>query len=209
MHITPDTHSNVPSPPGPRERHLERLVDSTLRSVILTHLIPRTLVQITLQVRTLPDEDSSSGVNTSLTLLPHLLHTAYLALLSASIPLATTLTSVLVAFPAAGSQAPLLAPTANELLRARPIRSAHVFAFSGDRRLLLNESDGTLTHAEWTDACEAAEDVCCAEDADDGGVPLDGMDVDGQAQQGLNLDRWLRDVATRKVAHEQRWKAGA
>ncbi|KAF2995687.1 exosome non-catalytic core subunit rrp46 [Curvularia kusanoi] len=128
----------------PRERHLETLLHSTLRSIILTRLIPRTLVQITLQVRTLPEEDASVGVNTGLTLLPHLLHTAFLALLSASIPLDTTLTSVLVAYPSSTTKAssPLLAPTANEMLRAKPIRSIHVFAFSGDRRLVLNESEG-------------------------------------------------------------------
>jgi len=84
---------------SPRERHLETLVHNTLRSIILTRAIPRTLVQITLQVRSLPEEDSTAGVNTSLTLLPHLLHTALLALLSASIPLRTILTSVMIHNP--------------------------------------------------------------------------------------------------------------
>jgi exosome complex component RRP46 len=51
-------------PSAPRERHLETLVHSTLRSIILTHFIPRTLVQVTLQVRSLPEEDSTTGVNT-------------------------------------------------------------------------------------------------------------------------------------------------
>jgi hypothetical protein len=49
---------------GPKERHLETLLHNTLRSIILTRLIPRTLVQITLQVRSLPEEDATSGVNT-------------------------------------------------------------------------------------------------------------------------------------------------
>jgi exosome complex component RRP46 len=49
---------------GPKERHLETLLHNTLRSIILTRLIPRTLVQITLQVRSLPEEDAASGVNT-------------------------------------------------------------------------------------------------------------------------------------------------
>lgn len=49
---------------GPRERHLETLVHNTLRSIILTRSIPRTLVQVTLQVRSLPEEDSTAGVNT-------------------------------------------------------------------------------------------------------------------------------------------------
>jgi exosome complex component RRP46 len=48
---------------GPRERHLELLVHSTLRSVILVRAIPRTLVQITLQVRSLPEEDATCGID--------------------------------------------------------------------------------------------------------------------------------------------------
>jgi hypothetical protein len=50
--------------PGPRERHLETLLHSTLRTLILVRSIPRTLVQITLQVRSLPEEDSTTGLNT-------------------------------------------------------------------------------------------------------------------------------------------------
>lgn len=145
----------------------------------------------------------------TLPLLPHLLHTSLLALLSASIPLSTTLTSVLIVLPSSSS--PLLAPTAPELLRAKPIKSVHVFAFSGDRRLLLNESDGNFSVEEWDEACEMAEEVCCKEE-EEGGVSLGGeMDVDGGAgvdAQG-NLEKWLRGVVRRKVEWEQRWKKGA
>lgn len=103
------------------------------------------------------------------------------------------------------SSTPLLTPTANELLRAKPIRSTHVFAFSGDRRLLLNESDGKFSYEEWEDAFEMAEEVCCKEE-DQGGVSLgDSMEVDG-AVQSQNLEVWLRGVVKRKVEYEQRWK---
>jgi hypothetical protein len=140
----------------------------------------------------------------ALTILPHLLHTALLALLSASIPLSTTLTSVVIALPTSSS--PLLSPTANELLRAKPVKSVHVFAFSGDRRLLLNESDGAFSYKEWEEACEMAEEVCCREE-EEGGVSLGGesMDVDGKSG---NLDGWLRETMRRKVEWEQRWKSG-
>ncbi|KAF2260163.1 hypothetical protein CC78DRAFT_523713 [Lojkania enalia] len=185
---------------SPKERHLETLLHNTLRSIILTRSIPRTLVQITLQIRSLPEEDSVLGVNTSLTLLPHLLNTSLLALLSASIPLSTILTSVLIAIPSSKNAIPLLSPTAKDLLRAKPLRSLHVFAFSGDRKLLLNESYGSFGYEEWDDACEMAEEVCCKE----GGVELsEGMEVEGQ--QG-NLEEWLRQVVKRKVEREQRWR---
>ncbi|KAI0614969.1 Rph RNase PH [Pyrenophora tritici-repentis] len=200
---------------SPRERHLETLVHNTLRSIILTPSIPRTLVQVTLQVRSLPEEDSTTGVNTSLTLLPHLLHTSLLALLSASIPLRTTLTSVIIAQPASPSTnsfPPLLSPTANELLRAKPIRAVHVFAFSGNRKMLMSENDGRFSYEEWAEACEMAETACCGdeEDDDDGGVKLEAegeaMDIDAQAESE-NLDQWLRSVVRKKVEFEQRWKS--
>ncbi|KAF1971043.1 hypothetical protein BU23DRAFT_556321 [Bimuria novae-zelandiae CBS 107.79] len=191
---------------SPKERHLETLLHNTLRSIILTRSIPRTLVQITLQVRSLPDEESSTGVSTSLTLLPHLLHTALLALLSALIPLSTTVTAVLIALHSTkDSKAPaqLVSPTANELLRAKPIRSVHVFAFSGEGKMLLNESDGAFSYEEWDEAAESAEEVCCKKD---GGVGLgEGMEVDGR--EGQNLEDWLRNVVRTKVAYEQRWKS--
>jgi exosome complex component RRP46 len=61
------THSSgrgaADSTTGPQERHLETLLHDTLRSIILTRSIPRTLVQITLQVRSLPGEDGSTGVS--------------------------------------------------------------------------------------------------------------------------------------------------
>ncbi|KAF2678526.1 hypothetical protein K458DRAFT_376418 [Lentithecium fluviatile CBS 122367] len=191
---------------SPKERHLETLLHNTLRSIILTRSIPRTLVQITLQVRSLPEEEISTGVNTTLTLLPHILHTALLALLSASIPLSTVLTSTLIAIPSAPNArpaTPLVSPTAPELLRAKPIRSVHVFAFAGDGRMLLNESDGVFSFEEWDEAAEAAEEVCCKEE---GGVGLgEGVDVDGK--EGTNLEIWLREVVKRKVELEQRWKS--
>ncbi|PVH97540.1 hypothetical protein DM02DRAFT_616490 [Periconia macrospinosa] len=186
---------------SPKERHLETLLHNTLRSIILTSSIPRTLVQITLQVRSLPEEEADCGIDSSLAILPHLLHTSLLALLSASIPLSTVLTAALVAIPSVSSS-PLISPTANQLLRAKPIRSAHVFAFSGEGKLLLNESDGVFSLQEWDEAAEAAEEVCCKEE---GGVGLgEGMEVDGK--EGDNLDAWLREVVMDKVKWETRWR---
>ncbi|KAF2659627.1 hypothetical protein K491DRAFT_775342 [Lophiostoma macrostomum CBS 122681] len=188
---------------SPKERHLETLLHSTLRSIILVRSIPRTLVQITLQIRSLPEEDAMLGVNTSLLILPHLLHTALLALLFSSVPLRAIVTSVLVAIPFTKGAGPLLAPSAKELMRAKPFKSIHVFAFSGDRKMLLNESDGVFGFEEWDEACEMAEEVCCKEE---GGVGLgEGMEVDGQSATE-NLEQWLREVVKSKVEREQRWR---
>jgi ribonuclease PH len=40
---------------GTKERHLESVIHSTLRYVILTQNHPRTLIQVTLQVVKMPD----------------------------------------------------------------------------------------------------------------------------------------------------------
>jgi exosome complex component RRP46 len=59
-----------------------------------------------------------------------------------------------------------------------------------------------------------AEEVCCGdvESEDEGGVRLEGMDVDmdsaEKAQvQGESLEKWLRGVVARKVEFEQRWRS--
>lgn len=154
----------------------------------------------------------------SLTLLPHLLHVAILSLLSASIPLSGILTSTLIAIPANG--ATLVAPSASELFRAKPIRALHVFAFSVGKNILLAESEGSFSQDEWADVCRIAEGLCCGspdiEDEDDedgvGGVKLDTMEMDaatdGQAQSE-SLEKWLRAVIQTKVKHEQRWKGAS
>ena len=45
--------------PGTRERHLESILQSTLRQIILIHNFPRTLIQITLQITHTPENDSA------------------------------------------------------------------------------------------------------------------------------------------------------
>ncbi|KAF2746097.1 hypothetical protein M011DRAFT_478483 [Sporormia fimetaria CBS 119925] len=187
---------------SPKERHLETLLTSTLRSIILTHHLPRTLIQLTLQVRSIPAEDAICGVSAYLTLLPHLINTSLLSLLSSSIPLRTTVTAALVVSPTSSPTMPLVMPTAQEILRAGRIKHAHVFAFDGERKMVVCESEGSFTFEEWEEAWEVAEDVCCR----DGGVGLgEAMQVDGQSE---NLEGWLREVVRRKVEGEQRWKSG-
>lgn len=102
--------------------------------------------------------------------------------------------------PEAKDATPLVIPTAKDIFRAKPIKSAHVFAFSGDRQLLLSESEGEFSLQELDDACEQAEEICCKE----GGVGLaDAMQTDEPSE---NLEAWLREVVKRKVEEEQKWR---
>jgi len=43
---------------GTRERHLESILQSTLRQILLIHNFPRTLIQVTLQITTTPENDT-------------------------------------------------------------------------------------------------------------------------------------------------------
>jgi len=47
------------STPGTRERHLETLLHSTLKDILLTHHFPRTLIQLTLQIVSVPEPAAS------------------------------------------------------------------------------------------------------------------------------------------------------
>lgn len=46
---------------GLRERHLESIIQKTLRHIILVSAHPRTLVQFTLQIVSRPEDDSNTA----------------------------------------------------------------------------------------------------------------------------------------------------
>lgn len=69
--------------------------------------------------------------------------------------------------------------------------------------MLLSESEGEFSYAEWEEACEVAEGACCKEE---GGVGVsEGMEVEG-VQGEVNLEEWVRGVVRGKVVGEQRWR---
>lgn len=46
---------------GTRERHLESILQSTLRQIILVHNFPRTLIQVTLQITNTPENKNTGS----------------------------------------------------------------------------------------------------------------------------------------------------
>jgi hypothetical protein len=46
---------------GTRERHLESILQSTLRQIILIHNFPRTLIQVTLQITSTPENENAGS----------------------------------------------------------------------------------------------------------------------------------------------------
>ncbi|PSK35991.1 Exosome complex component RRP46 [Elsinoe australis] len=175
---------------GPKERHLETLIHSTLRHLILIHLHPRTLIQITLQILTLPESESDLPPSSHTHLIPPLLNASSIALLHAAIPLSTTLTSTIVCLPhskssdpvkASSSTAPITDPSPAQL---KSSRSSHVFAFASNGDVVLAESEGVFTIDEFERAGEVARGICLGEAM----VGKDGdVEMEGEEEGGVRL----------------------
>jgi exosome complex component RRP46 len=167
-----------------------------LRDVILVRSFPRSLIQLTLQVLQLP-ESIAAGTKSSSAVLPllaPLLQTTMLSLLAASIPLRTTFTSVCLAVSHNGAIATF--PSPKDIANAK---SLHVFSFSLRGEMLVAESEGAFDMELWDQASQVAEGVCRYEG---GGVEMDL----GNAQNKLNLEKWIRDLIEEKAQKEQSWR---
>ncbi|GAW15986.1 hypothetical protein ANO14919_054080 [Xylariales sp. No.14919] len=189
---------------GTRERHLESLLQSTLRQIILVNNFPRTLIQIILQITVTPENEYVNGklvrANVNLPVLPALLQTATLSLLSASLPMTATLTSTSLAIISEdGRQQTITNPTARQIEQSQ---SFHVLAFTSQNELLLAESEGTFTMKEWDDVYSAAYGQCCTTAA--------VGDTDTLMDEGLPTDaglmRFVRSTVEQQTASDLYWK---
>jgi exosome complex component RRP46 len=196
---------------GPKERHLESLIHSTLRDIVLTHMHPRTLIQLTLQIVNTPEQENllpASFVRLrhafsilhalliqpqALSPLPALLNAAILAFLSASIPLTSTFTSVLLATQPSGAIS--VNPAPKLILSAS---STHVFAFSSTGNLILDLSEGEFDLDTWEKAHDRAKEECCKEQ-------LDGNAMD---EGKPSLQGFVERVVEARVDKERAWKNG-
>jgi exosome complex component RRP46 len=197
---------------GPKERHLETLIHSTLRDIVLTHMHPRTLIQLTLQIVNTPEQEntlpasfvrSHASFSTShstltqrpqaLSPLPALLNAAMLAFLSASIPMTSTFTSTLLAIQPSGSMS--INPSPKLLL---PASSAHVFAFSSTGNLILDLSEGEFDLDTWEKAHDKAKEECCKEQ----------LEENAMEEGKPSLQGFVERVVEARVDKERAWKNG-
>ena len=125
--------------------------------------------------------------------LPALLNASLFALLSARIPLNTTLTSTLLAVSASGDLT--LNPSPKILLSAT---SAHVFAFSSTGNLLLDLSEGEFDLDVWEKAHDAAKQECCKEQ----------LGEDAMEEGKPSLHGFVERVVEGRVEKERGWKNG-
>ncbi|KAH8602696.1 hypothetical protein B0O99DRAFT_679685 [Bisporella sp. PMI_857] len=184
---------------GTRERHLESILQSTLSQIILIHSFPRTLIQVTLQVTSTPEDDNAGSklvqANMNLPILPALLQTSILALLSASLPLAMVLTSVLLAITSEGI---LRNPTLQDIQKAD---SVHVLAFTSHGELLVAESEGTFTMEEWNGVYDVGRRICCDETPS-----ADSMQDNVLDEKDGGMIMFVKSVLSEKVKQDLRWK---
>ncbi|KAK6587182.1 hypothetical protein PZA11_000472 [Diplocarpon coronariae] len=183
-----------------RERHLESILQATLRQIILIHNFPRTLYQVTLQITSTPRNDTAgSNVKANhyqnLPILPALLQTALLALLSATVPLSMTLTSVYLSLTSEGSI--IVNPTP---LESQSAASIHVLAFSSHGELLVAESEGSFTLKDWQAVFDAGKKICCDELKPGEDQAMD----DGEQDRSLMM--FVQSTLEDKVKTDLQWK---
>ena len=133
----------------------------------------------------------------NLAILPALLQTAILTLLSASIPLAVTLTSVLLALNSDGKSRTIVkAPT---VVQFQAADSVHVLAFTSQGELLVAESEGIFTLEDWDEVYETAKALCCDETAGE-------VVMQDEGESTGSLMKFVKSTLEEKVAKDLHWK---
>lgn len=133
-------------------------------------------------------------------MIPALLQTAGLALLSAAVPMRSTATSAVAAISVEdGKTSFIIDPSPRQTGQAR---SVHVFAFTSHEELLLAESEGDFTMDEWDHVYATARSICCK--------PAPNQEIDmilGEDQHtGPDLRHFVRGAAEVKVTADLHWK---
>ncbi|PGH35774.1 exosome complex component RRP46 [[Emmonsia] crescens] len=187
---------------GVGERYVEGILRGILSRVILVRekSMPRKGIVITLVVlkNTGADGKVAERGGSCLPILPSLLHTALLALLSAAIPLSMIYTSALVAVSRTGE---LVQNPSNYHIKTA--QSLHVLVFSSKGHLLLNESEGEFDLDTWDKVYELAQYICrgCTGlRKEDGDVDMDGI------KAGQTLEQFVRDTVEDKIREDLAWK---
>ncbi|KAL4778486.1 hypothetical protein BJX76DRAFT_362688 [Aspergillus varians] len=184
---------------GVGERYVEGILRGTLGRLILGREkgYPRRGVVLTLAI---VGGDIVGRGESYLPLLPALLHTATLALLSASVPLSVTLSATVLAVNS--SREIIREPSTKD---AAGFSSLHVLAFTSKGHLLLNESEGTFDFDTWEEVYERALAICHGTAAlgSDGDVAMT-ENAENQPLEGL-----VRDTVQDRIHSEYAWKIDA
>ncbi|KAI9803086.1 MAG: exosome non-catalytic core subunit rrp46 [Piccolia ochrophora] len=147
----------------------------------------------------LPDEASIDVVVRPVNGVAALLQASVLALMSASIPLCTTLTSAAIVVDPSGHY--VVDPSPADIANAM---SYHVFGFSTGGILVVVDSEGTFDFDGWKEALDLAHSTCCRSTSKDNGGTA-ATSTEEPASQELAL----REIIDAQIANDQEWKRQA
>lgn len=179
---------------GPRERWLETVIQSVLKSILLVHMHPRTLIQVTLQITKEP-ATKFRRTTTDISILPTLLNAAFVALVDGGLPLATTMAAVLAVVGIDGQTT--LSPNEGAIKKSSSI---HALAFNKNGQQLLAQSAGHFDFDTWGRVVEAAQETAAAAIAPTG---EDAPMTNGVAQG----EPWLRQTLQDQAEAASAWRA--
>ncbi|CEJ56574.1 hypothetical protein PMG11_02776 [Penicillium brasilianum] len=181
---------------GVGERYVEGILRTMLQKVILGRErgFARRGVVITLAII---GGDAVQRGDSYLTILPVLLQTSLLALLSAAVPMSMTFSTALLAVTKSGDIISDPSP-----VEAKTASSLHVLAFSSKGHLLLNESQGAFDFDTWESVRERAYITCrgAAVAGSDGDIAMGEEGEDGRA------DGFIRETVEDHLHRDYAWK---
>ena len=178
---------------GPRERWLESVLQPLFKSILLVHMHPRTLIQVTLQITKEPGIKLRRS-DADISIIPTLINAAFAALVDGALPLATTVSAVLVAVD---SKAQIKAdPEEKDLAQCVSI---HAMAFNTNSDQLLEQSSGSFDLDLWDMVASSAEQACAAAVAS---PSEDSMMANGDGQK----EPWLRQALHDRAKAANAWR---
>jgi exosome complex component RRP46 len=182
---------------GPRERWLEEIVHAVIKNVLLVHLHPRTLVQITLQIAKEPQVKARQTV-ADIAIIPTLVNSAFIALIDSGLPLATTMSAVLAILRNNGEV--IYSPQEKDLLDCKSI---HALAFNQDGEQLLEQSSGEFDLDLWEKVVDGAQSACLAAA---GSAEEDTDMLDHAGAQSVR-QAWLRQALEDRAKVVNAWRS--
>ncbi|KAH6689221.1 hypothetical protein F5X68DRAFT_78317 [Plectosphaerella plurivora] len=182
---------------GTRERQLESMLQAVLRQLVLVQRWPRCVFQVTLQIAQNPTNDyvNSKVVQAQSNILafPALLHAAQLALLSGAVALKSIAAAVVVALPQGFPKSSAIVNPSP--LAANEATSLHLVGFSQKGSLLLTESEGRFTEADWEAAIETGRQSCQS----------NGANAVGE-DETPDMGQFLRSITEARLASDLNWR---
>lgn len=178
---------------GPRERWLETVIQSVLENVLLVHLHPRTLFQITFQVTRQPEAKLRKTAG-DVSILPTLLNAAFIALVDGGLPLGTTMSAALAIVGADGEV--IHRPNEKDIAGCKSI---HAMAYDMEGEQLLDQSSGSFDMEVWEKVEAVTKRACAAAIASAG---EDAAMTNGNAEE----DRWLMQTVSAQATTVTSWR---